>query len=78
MGFHPIELRTQALSLAALGISTEDIAASVGLSQRSIQEIYNVQRLEDLTLPRIKGSKWNLLKTPNDLDAQGDHRSHRK
>ncbi|KAB8232514.1 hypothetical protein BDV23DRAFT_146300 [Aspergillus alliaceus] len=40
MGFHQVEIRIQAVSLAAWGISTTEIAASLGLSQRTIQEIY--------------------------------------
>jgi DNA-binding CsgD family transcriptional regulator len=42
MVFHSIELRIQALSLAAWGIPTKEIAAYLGLSQRTIQDIYKI------------------------------------
>jgi transposase len=70
MVFYLIELRIQALSLAAWGIPTKEIAAYLGLSQRTIQDIY--KRAKDRGFDhtqRIEESKWSLLRMPNELDA---------
>jgi hypothetical protein len=39
MGFHPIELRIQVLSLAAFGVEPKAIAAGLDIPLRSVQDI---------------------------------------
>lgn len=57
MAFIPIETRIQALSLAAWGIPSKDIAAYLGLPQRTVQDIYNrakARGFDPTQDPRIK------------------------
>ncbi|KAF7170554.1 hypothetical protein CNMCM5623_002961 [Aspergillus felis] len=57
MGYHPIELRIQVLSLSAFGVESKAIAAGLDIPYRSVQKI--IQRAKErgfdpATNPRVK------------------------